>query len=206
MNTTPRRQPNTPDLASVSGAPRDFVAVDDSGDFSYHRSGQDLMTAFEYVGEAACIIDRSGSAYRLVLDRNHHLVLGPTFGPVEFHWLRQAWREARNAHPEEHRLRRFVPVTREEVVSDLFETLMLEHGPAPAVGPWSLERNGITSHPASLDEIDSALARQDLVKDVWVKDPFGHRYRPLRRRRHWCLPARAGHILYIEVPVPAASP
>ncbi len=200
MNTTPRRPPDT-----SAGAARDFIVVDDSGDFSYHRSEQDLMTAFEYIGEAACIIDRSGSAYRLALDPNRHLVLGPSLGPVEFHWLRQAWLDAQNVHPEGHRLRRFFPITREEVMSGLFETLTLEHGPEPAGGSWSLDINGVASHPSNLEDIDRLLAHQDLTKHVRVKDPFGHTYRPLRRRRHWYLRASAGSNLYIEIPAPAVS-
>jgi hypothetical protein len=205
MNTTPRRPPEAPGLPSRAGDARDFIAVDDSGDFSYHRSEQDLVAAFEYVGEAACIIDRSGRAYRLALDPNRHLILGRSLGPVEFHWLRQAWLDAQNGHPEGHRLRRFFPLAREEVVSDLFETLSLEHGPAPVEGLWSLEINGIASHPTNLEDVDRTLEHEDLTKEVRVKDPFGHTYRPLRHRRHWYLPARAGSNLYIEIPAPAPS-
>jgi hypothetical protein len=206
MNTTPRRQPDTLGLPARAGDARDFIAVDDSGDFSYHRSEQDLMTAFEYVGEAACIIDRSGSAYRLALDPNRRLILGPSIGPVEFHWLRHAWMDAQNAHPEGHRLRRFYPITKDEVVSDLFETLALEHGPETAEGSWFLDINDVASHPSNLKDIDRLLTHQDLLKQrVRVKDPFGHTYRPLRRRRHWYLRASAGSNLYIEIPAPAAS-
>lgn len=205
MNTTPRQQPETPGFPVRTENTLDFVAVDDSGDFSYHRSEQDLVAAFEYVGEAACIIDRSGSAFRLALDPNRHLILASSIGPVEFHWLRQAWLNAQNAHPEGHRLRRFFPVTREEVVSGLFETLSLEHGPAPTEGSWSLDINGIASHPTNIEDIDRLLAHHDLTKHVRVRDPFGHTYRPLRHRRHWYLPETAGFNLYIEIPAPAAS-
>ncbi len=92
MNAMSRRMQDPAGLPAGSGASREFVAIDDSGQFSYHRSEQDLLAAFEYVGEAACIIDRSGSAFRLALDSNRHLILGPALGPVEFHWLRHAWR------------------------------------------------------------------------------------------------------------------
>lgn len=201
MNTTSRIR-DTSGPPAGAGAARDFVAVDDSGEFSYHQSEQNLMAAFEYVGEAACILDRSGKAYRLGLDTNRHLMLGPARGAVEFHWLRQAWLDAQNAHPEVHRLRRFFPLTKEEVVSDLFETLTLEHGPEPTEGTWSLEINGFASHPASLEDIDRRLLHQDRLEHVHVKDPFGHIYRPLRHRRHWYLPAIAGFNLYIEIPPP----
>ncbi|MFF1383561.1 hypothetical protein ACFVWT_08350 [Arthrobacter sp. NPDC058288] len=202
MNNTAQRIEGTSGLPGPTGDARDFIAVDDSGDFSYHRSEQDLVSAFEYVGEAACIIDRSGRAYRLALDSNRHLVLGPLRGPVEFHWLRQAWLDAQNAHPERHRLRRFFPLTRDEVVSDLFETLVLEHGPEPAGGSWTMDVSGVASQPTDLEDIDRWLGHEELPEHVHVKDPFGHVYRPLRHRRHWYLPAAAGFNLYIEVPAP----
>lgn len=205
MNTMSRRIQDTSGFPAGAGPAREFVAVDDSGEFSYHRSEQDLLTAFEYVAEAACIIDRSGSAYRLALDPNRQLILGPSHGPVEFHWLRHAWIEAQNAHPEGHRLRRFYPASRDEVVSDLFETLALERGTAPAEGAWSLAIDGIASHPSSMEDIDRRLAHHDLLARAHVTDPFGHLYRPARHRRHWYLPAAAGLILYIEIPAPAAA-
>lgn len=205
MNTTSRRMEDLSGRPAGTAPTRDFVAVDDSGEFSYHRSEQDLMTAFEYVEEAACIFDRSGSAYRLALDPHRHLVLGPSRGPVEFHWLRHAWMDAQNTHPEGHRLRRFYPVTRDEVVSDLFETLALEHGAAPAGGTWSLDIDGRASHPSGMADIDRRLAHQDLRAHVHVTDPFGHLYRPARHHRHWYLPAAIGFILYVEIPVPAAT-
>lgn len=203
MNNEVQRSADTSGLPDRAGDAQDFVAVDESGDFSYHHSEQDLLSAFEYVGEAACIIDRSGRGYRLALDSNRHLVLGASFGPVEFHWLRQVWLDAQNAYPERHRLRRFFPLSRNAVVADLFETLVLEHGPEPAAGSWSLEVSGVTSHPTGLADIDRRLGHQDLPGHVHVKDPFGHVYRPMRHRRHWYLPAAAGFNLYVEVPAPA---
>ncbi|MFE4834920.1 hypothetical protein ACFRAU_09565 [Arthrobacter sp. NPDC056691] len=201
MNTTSRME-NASGLPSAACPHRDFVAVDESGEFSYHRSEQDLVAAFEYPAEAACIIDRSGGGYRLALDPDRHLVLGPARGPVEFHWLRQAWLDAQNDHPERHRLRRFFPPTQEEVIQDVFETLALEHGPEPAEGSWSLGVNGTAFYPANLADLDSWLARQDRMEHILVKDPFGHLYRPSRHRGYWYLPADAGFILYVEVPAP----
>lgn len=206
MNTKSRRIPDASSLPVTGGTNRDFIAVDDSGDFSYHRSEGELLAAFEYVGEAACIIDRSGGAYRLVLDANRHLILGPALGPVEFHWLRHAWRDAQNAHPEGHRLRRFYPVTRDEVISDMFETLALERGTEPAEGAWFLDIDGLASRPSGLAEIDRRLARQKPLEHIHLKDPFGHTYRPARHRNQWYLPAAAASILYIEVPAPATTP
>ena len=205
MNTRSRRIPDPSGLPAGAGDARDFVAVDDSGDFSYHLSEEELMAAFEYVGEATCIVDRNGSAYRLVLDSSRHMVLGPALGPVEFHWLRHAWLDAQSAHPDEHRLRRFYPVTRDEVVTALFEILALEGGRERAEGAWSLDIDGAASRPTNLEEIDRRLARQKPLEHIRVKDPFGHIYRPARHRNHWYLPAPAGSILYIEVPAPVTT-
>lgn len=204
MNTAAPPQ-GAPGAAPDPGAAGDFVAVDESGEFSYYRSEQDLTAAFEYVAEAAAVIDRGGTGYRLALDANRQLILGPPHGPVEFHWLRQAWLDAQNEHPQRHRLRRFFPLTKDEVLLDVFQTLALEQGPEPAEGSWSLGLNGTASYPANLPDIDSWLAQQDRLEHVLVKDPFGHFYRPSRHRGHWYLPAQAGFILYIEVPAPAAS-
>ena len=82
MDTTPRPRPDTSVNRGNAGDPRDFIAVNDTDDFSYHPSEHDLTTAFEYVGEAACIIDRAGTQYRLALDTNRHILLGPALGPV----------------------------------------------------------------------------------------------------------------------------
>ncbi|CAH0229650.1 hypothetical protein SRABI26_02615 [Arthrobacter sp. Bi26] len=119
---------------------------------------------------------------------------------MEFHWLRHAWLDAQNAHPEGHRLRRFDPATRHEVVSDLFETLGLERGTAPAAGAWSLNIDGLASHPSNIQEIDQRLASQDRLEQARVEDPFGHLYRPARHRKHRYLRPAAGSILYIEIP------
>jgi hypothetical protein len=202
MNTTSRTIPET---SGRDGNARDFVAVDDSGDFSYYRSEQDLMAAFEYVEEAACIIDRSGGAYRLALDPDRHLILGPSRGPVEFHWLRQAWQAAQRVHMDEHRLRRFYPITGDEVVSGLFETLALERGTEPAEGRWALDIDGIALSRYNLEEVDRRLADQARLEHTHVQDPFGHTYRPIRHRKHWYLPAAAGVILYVETPARAGA-
>jgi len=201
MNTMARTAPDASDRAGYS---RDFVAIDDGGEFSYHRSEQDLVAAFEYLDEAACIIDRSGSAYRLALDPGLHLILGPPRGPAEFPWLCQAWVSAQRAHAERHRLRRFYPITKDEVVSDLFQTLALERGTQPAEGSWALDIDGTASHPYSLKEVDRRLSDQDQLGRARVQDPFGHTYRPVRHRKHWHSPAATGFILYVEIPAGAA--
>ncbi|WP_024366642.1 hypothetical protein [Arthrobacter sp. TB 26] len=198
METTPRPKPPTPGVPPTAGGARDFVSVDDSGAFSYHESEPALIAAFEYVREAACILDRAGTSYDLALDPNRHLILGPAHGPAEFHWLRQAMVDAREVHTEDHRLRRFYPETPDKLLSDLFETLSLEHG--TATGLWSLDIDGIITSRHTLQDVDRRLSGQDQLGNVHVRDPFGHVYRPVRHRKHWYLPASAGVILYLEVP------
>ena len=200
METTPRPLPRIPGVPAPTGGASDFVAVDDGGEFSYHESESALMAAFEYVGEASCIIDRAGNSYDLALDPNRHLILGRAHGPAEFHWLRQALVDARQAHPREHRPRRFYPKTPEELLSDLFETLALEHGTEPAAGHWSVDIDGIITPRPALQDVDRRLSGQKQLETVRVRDPFGHLYRPVRYRKHWYLPASAGVILYVEVP------
>lgn len=101
---------------------------------------------------------------------------------------------------EEHRLRRFYPETPDTLLSDLFETLALEHGTEPATEPWTLDIDGITTRQHTLQDVDRHLSRQDLLENVRVRDPFGHIYRPVRHRKHRYLPSAAGVILYVEVP------
>lgn len=200
MDTTPRPIPHASGVPAPAGGARDFVAVDDSGAFSYHESELKLIAAFEYVGEASCIIDRGGNSYDLALDPNRHLILGPAHGPAEFHWLRQALLDAHEVHLEEHRLRRFYPDTPDTLLSDLFETLALEHGTEPAAGPWTLDIDGLTTPGHTLQDVDGRLSGQHQLETVRVRDPFGHIYRPVRHRKHWYLPSAAGVILYVEVP------
>jgi hypothetical protein len=200
MNATSRLRPYISDGPAAPGRVRDFVAVDDSGDFSYHRSEQDLLAAFEYVGEARSIVDRGGTDYGLALDPNRHLVLGPALGPAEFHWLRQAWQAAQRVHVGEHRLRRFYAGSRDELLRDLFEILVLEHGSDPATGSWAVEIEGVRTRRYNLQEVDRVLSRMGRLARVHVQDPFGRTYRPVRHRKHWYLPVAAGFILYIEIP------
>jgi hypothetical protein len=183
----------------------DFVVVEDSGEFSYYASVDALLADFEYVGEATCIIDRSAAAYRLELDGNRHLHLGPPLGAVEFHWLRQALADARQMHPAAHRLQRAETAGLAELVAGLFETLQLEHGTDPDLGLWSLEIDGLSTRRNVLADVDLLLARNAALESVRVTDPFGHQYRPEWHRKHRHL-GRAGFLSYIEIPVRRRSP
>ena len=192
MDATPPPRP------SDSG--KEFVVVEDSGDFSYYRSREALLADFEYVGEAPCIIDRSATTYRLELDENRHLRLGPPLGSVEFHWLRQALAEARDVHPESHRLQRVDPVGLAGLVAGLFETLQLERGTDAELGLWSLDIDGLATRRNALADVDRLLAGNDRLDSVLVTDPFGHQYRPVWHAKHRHL-GHAGFLSYVEVPV-----
>lgn len=192
MDATPPPRP--------SGASGDFVVVEDSGEFSYYRSGDDLLADFEYVGEAPCIFDRGATTYRLELDENRHLRMGPPLGSVEFHWLRQALAEARDVHPEEHRLQRVDPAGLAGLVTGLFETLQLERGTDAELGLWSLDIDGLATRRNALADVDRLLAGNNRLDTVLVTDPFGHQYRPVWHPKHRHL-GHAGFLSYVEVPI-----
>ena len=123
-------------------------------------------------------MDRSATTYRLELDENRHLRMGPPLGSVEFHWLRQALAEARDVHPESHRLQRVDPVGLAGLVAGLFETLQLERGTDAELGLWSLDIDGLATRRNALADVDRLLAGNDRLESVLVTDPFGHQYRP----------------------------
>ena len=184
-------------------AERDYISVDDGGDFGYHPTVAALLRDYEYIGEAVCIADRAGNAYRLRLDDTRQLYLGPSHGLVDFSWLRQAALRAEHKNLRDHPLRRFYPATKEALLTGLFETLSLEQGGEPK--PWTVVVDGVESHPAGLRDLDRQLAGRDRLDGVTVRDPFGHVYRAARvpaHRRH----APAGSICYIEIQPRANRP
>jgi hypothetical protein len=183
-----------------SGAGGDFVVVEDSGEFSYYRSKEALLADFEYVGEARCIIDRSATTFRLELDEHRHLRMGPPLGSVEFHWLRQALADAREVHPEVHRLQRADSAGLAGLVAGLFETLQLERGTDAELGLWSLDIDGLATRRNALADVDRLLAGNRQLDRVRVTDPFGHEYRPVWHPKHRHL-GHAGFLSYVEVPV-----
>ena len=183
-----------------SGAGGDFVVVEDSGEFSYYRSREALLADFEYVGEARCIIDRSATTFRLELDEHRHLRMGPPLGSVEFHWLRQALADARDVHPEGHRLQRADTAGLAGLVAGLFETLQLERGTDAELGLWSLDMDGLATRRNALADVDRLLAGNRRLDTVLVTDPFGHQYRPVWHSKHRHL-GHAGFLSYVEVPV-----
>ncbi len=198
MIISPQPQPATPgpqDPAAV----RDFVAVDDSGAFSYHRSEADLIAAFEYVNEATCIIDRGGMQYLLALDPRRKPVLGPAVHKVDFDWLDKAWTADHKSGAGQHKLLRFHPETHAGLLADLFETLELEEGGTPG-GGWELNDGGNVEQLASLADVDRRLGHGSSLNYVTVRDPYGHLYRPAMHHRDWSKPFTSGYVFYVEVP------
>ena len=204
MNPTP-----TPTHAAPAGPeeraghPADYVTVDDGGSFSYHPSRTALLAGFEYIDEAACIIDRTGTTFDLAMDADRHLRLGPSFGPVELHWLRKAWLDEQRRHPRDHPLHRFYPSAKDAVLAEVFEILELERGPVSA--PWTLIIDGKVSHPATLPDVGRQLAGNKHLAHIFVEDPFGHTYRPIRHRMHAMFPLERGYFYYVEIPKPTAQ-
>jgi hypothetical protein len=119
---------------------------------------------------------------------------------VEFHWLRQALAEARDVHPESHRLQRVDPVGLAGLVAGLFETLQLERGTDAELGLWSLDIDGLATRRNALADVDRLLAGNDRLDTVLVTDPFGHQYHPVWHPKHRHL-GHAGFLSYVEVPV-----
>ncbi|SDP59418.1 hypothetical protein SAMN04487914_11917 [Arthrobacter sp. ok909] len=209
MDATPAPWPDTGGAAGAapgpSGAAGDFVVVEDSGEFDYYRSREDLLADFEYVGEASCIIDRNATSYRLELDQNRHLKMGPPLGRVEFHWLRQALADAREVHPEKHRLQRADAAGLTELVAGLFETLQLERGTDAELGLWGLEIDGLSTRRNELADVDRLLAGNEQLDTVRVMDPFGHLYRPVWHPKHRHM-GHAGFLSYVEIPARRGTP
>lgn len=190
-----------PDAVTLEKAcPKDFVVVDDIGDFTYYPSESAMLEDLEYVDEAACVLDRDGNDCRLVLDRNRNLSLGPSFGPVEFSWLRRAWMNNQHRNLTAHRLQRFYPVSREALLSEMFETLSLERADQEDDGTaWVLDVGDTETHPNTLHDVDVLLAGADHLERATVRDPFGHLYRPVRHGTRRFLAPGSGWIYYVEI-------
>ncbi|QCO98265.1 hypothetical protein FCN77_11875 [Arthrobacter sp. 24S4-2] len=199
MNPSRRPEPHNSSVPGRADIPDDFIAVDDTADFSYYRSEQDLLAGFESVGEARSIVDRHGTNYCLALDANRRIVLGPSLGPVEFRWLRHAWESARSVKSRNHRLLRFHPGTRNQLLLDLFEILALERVIDPFPGPWILEMDGPPERLQSLHEVDDRLAGAAQLEHVRVRDPFRRTYRPVRRRKRRFSRLAQDPVVYVEV-------
>ncbi|GAA4052294.1 hypothetical protein GCM10023063_45680 [Arthrobacter methylotrophus] len=184
---------------------KDFVVVDDLGDFTYYPSETAMLEDMESVNEAASIFDRAGNDFRLTLEGGRTLRLSHSFGRVEFTWLRQTWMNDRRRDPEAHRLLRFYPTNLDALLAGIFETLTLEIASEATDSPWLLDLGGKETHPATLREVDGLLARLDHLERVTVRDPFGHNYRPTRHAPHPFRALGAGTIYYVETePGPGA--
>lgn len=143
MNIVPQR------TVPVGG----FISVDDGGEFDFHESAGAVVAAFEYPGEAACILDRQGVPFRLAPRPDGRLALVRDAGVTDFSWLGNAWDEAKRRRPHRYPLHRFHAPDARALLEALFECLWLRHGPEP----W----------PPSSEVAAGAI----------LVDPFGHAYR-----------------------------
>lgn len=177
----------------------DYVVVDDTGDFAYYASPDLIITDLEYVQEASCILDRAGNGHRLLLREDRTLCISPSLGPVDFHWLRQAWGDCQRRNQRAHPLHRRHMADLELLLAGLFEVLSLEGGDCRTDSPWTLEVDGEVTHPASLREVDGVLAGMEDLERATVHDPFGHGYRPVRHSGHRSLAPAGKTIHYVEL-------
>jgi hypothetical protein len=189
-----------PDATVPAGGPKDYVVVDDIGEFTYYPSEAAMLEDLEYVDEAACVLDREGNDCRLTFDKDGNLCIGPSFGPVEFNWLRQAWMNTQHRNLHAHRLQRFYSENREALLAGLFETLSLERASKATGTPWILKVGREETHPATLRDVDRLLSGLNDLEKAMVQDPYGHEYRPVRHGTHRFLGPGAGFIYYVEVP------
>lgn len=199
MKRTPLNQGTADDSALAGTAPEDYVVVDELGDFTYYPSKTAMLEDLEYVDEAASILDRAGNNFHLRLEADRKLTLGSSFGRVEFTWLRQTWINDRRREPKAHRLLRLYPATLDALLAGIFETLSLELAGRATGSAWEVDVAGEESHPATLRDVDSLLARLDHLERVTVRDPFGHEYRPTRHAAHRIHTPGAGALYYVEM-------
>lgn len=111
---------------------RDFVAIEDGGEFGYYPGVAELLAGCEYPDQAVAVLDRAGSLYRLVLGPDRALMMSGVPGRVERAWLQGQWARAQRSCPLQHKVRRFHAGSLPALLAELFETLFLE-GPTGQV-------------------------------------------------------------------------
>ena len=180
---------------------RAFLSIDDDGDFAYHPSEEAMLASFEYVSEAACIIDPAGNQYRLSLDSARRLRLSPGLGKVDGSWLKQTWFTALRTHSLEHRVRRLLPADPDAVLAELFEVLALEQGIREPGASWRITAAGVTEMAPTMADVDRRITALRHDEELRVHDPCGHMYRPEWLRQH----VNSGKPFYVELPVTSRS-
>ncbi|MFP3579035.1 hypothetical protein [Arthrobacter sp. fls2-241-R2A-200] len=186
-----------PDVTEI----RAFLSIDDEGDFAYHQSEEAMLASFEYVSEAACIIDPAGTQYRLSLDSARRLRLSPGLGKVDGSWLKQAWFTALRTHSQEHRVRRLLPTDPDAMLAELLEVLALEQGIREPGASWRITAAGVTEMAPTMAEVDRRMSELRHHEGLRVQDPRGHIYRPEWLHQH----LNPGKPFYVELPVTSRS-
>lgn len=181
-------------MSAIQGA-LPLIVLDDGGQFRRYGTEAELLRSQERPESTRCVIDRIGQYYHLQADPDGRLVLSRPLGPVEHHSLRQHFLRQQHRHPEDHRLLRRFPATREEFLEAIFEELELED-PADDQ-PWTVESGNQTLRCTGLNAVDALTVRAR--GPVVVADPFGHSYRPRAPRNRALARRLHGHPLYIEI-------
>ncbi|MGT2462913.1 hypothetical protein [Sinomonas atrocyanea] len=181
-------------MSSSQGA-APLILLDDEGQLRLYPSEAQLLRSQERPESARCVIDRTGHYYHLQADPDGRLGLSRPLGPVEHHSLRQHFLRQQHRRPEDYRLVRRLPTTREEFLEAIFEELTVE-GPGHDQ-PWTVRSGQQSWRCNGLRALDAQVARA--AGPVTVTDAFGHIYRP---RVPWnrALARRVGgHPLYVEI-------
>jgi hypothetical protein len=187
-------------MSAIQGAVPLIVLVDD-GQFRRYASEAELLRSQERPESTRCVIDRIGQYYHLQADPDGLLALSRPLGPVDHYSLREHFLRQQHWHPEDYRLLRRYPATREEFLEAIFEELELEDPEDDQ--PWILQSGHQTWRCAGLRAVDVQTARA--YGPVVVTDPFGHAYRPRTPANHALARRLRGHPLYIEITQKAAG-
>ena len=180
---------------SASQSAQPVIVLDDEGQFRRYASEAELLRSQETPESTRCVIDRTGQYRHLQTDPDGCLALSRPLGPVEHHSLREHFLRQQHRHPEDYRLLRRYPATREEFLEAIFEELELEDPEDDQ--PWILQSGHQTWRCAGLGAVDAQAARA--YGPVVVTDPFGHAYRPRMPAGHALARRLKGHPLYIEI-------
>jgi hypothetical protein len=181
-------------MRAIQGA-MPLIVVDDDGEFRLYRTEAELLRSDERPGSSRCVIDRSGQYRHLLTGPDGLLAVSRSLGQADHYSLRQQFLRQQHAHPEDHRLLRRYPSTREDVLSVIFEELELE-GPAD-LQEWTLHAGPTTTRCAGLHAVDAQIAHR--AGGVIVADPFGHCYLPHAPANRGLARRLRGNPLYIEI-------
>ncbi|NUP73065.1 MAG: hypothetical protein HOQ07_00160 [Sinomonas sp.] len=181
-------------MSATQGAAA-LVLLDEYGEFRLYGSETDLLRSHEEPESTRCVIDRLGQYLHLQRDPLGRLALSRPLGPADHLSLLQQFRREQHRHPDDHRLLRRYPATREQVLDTIFEELEAED-PADA-HTWTVETGHGIWLCQGLGAVDARVAQSP--DPALVTDPYGHSYRP-HTLQHGAVARRLhGRPLYVEL-------